>query len=152
MTVTVAQFRSDFPEFSSTEKFPTPQVQWWLDFAYEMLDPGRWMNILDKGAELYAAHNLVLEAQAMAAAKSGGVPGLNTGPMNSKSVDKVSAGYDTGNSTMPDASHWNLTTYGTRFYRIMLMIGSGPVQIGVGVAPPSSGPAWPGPYVPPNPG
>lgn len=145
MTVTVQQFRADFPEFSSTTTFANSQVQFWLDIAYSMLNASRWGRQIDLGAELFTAHHITVEAKAQAEALAGSIPGQQTGPISSKSVDKVSISYDTGAGIEPGAGHWNLSVYGTRFVRLLSMFGAGPVQIGVGSVPPLSGGAWPGP-------
>ncbi len=150
MAVTVQQLRADFPEFASTTTFPNSTLTFWLNLAYSLLNAQRWGNQLDVGAELFAAHNIVIEARAQAASASGGIPGEQVGPMNSKSVDKVSIGYDTSSGIQPDAGHWNMTVYGTRFIRLVRMFGAGPLQIGVGVAPAYSGGAWPGPNTTPG--
>lgn len=149
MTITVQQFRADFPEFGSTSTFPNSGIQFWLDFSYNFLNASRWGKSLDIGAELFAAHNLAIEAKAQAAASAGGIPGEQTGPVNSKSVDKVSIGYDTGAGIQPDAGHWNLTVYGTRFIRMVRMFGAGPIQVG-SFASPSTGMAWSGPLTTPG--
>lgn len=146
MTISVAQFRADYPEFGSTAEFPASGVQFWLNAAYSFLNASRWGAQLDIGAELYTAHNIALEARAKAESDAGGVPGSSVGPANSKSVDKVSVGFDTTVATEKDAGHWNLTIYGTRLYRMILMFGAGPVQVGPGsMSPVYSGMAWPGP-------
>ena len=145
MTVAVPQFRSDYPEFQDTEAYPDSAVNYWLAFAYNFLNTRRWGQSIDLGAELMTAHNLTLEARAQAEALNGMPPGGQVGPLNSKSVDKVSAGYDTAAGTQEGGGHWNLTIYGTRFLRLARMFGAGPVQIGIGITPPLTGDAWPGP-------
>jgi len=150
MTVEVAQFRADYPEFGSTTDFPNSTLQYWIKVAYSMLNAQRWGAQLDIGAELFVAHNVALEAKAAKEAKRGGVPGEQTGPVNSKSVDKVSVGYDTNGAAEENAGHWNLTIYGTRFIRMAKQFGAGPIFVGVGVAPPMNGPAWPGPLTTPG--
>lgn len=148
--VTPAVFKGHYPEFLCPETYPVPQVQFWLDTAYSMLNANRWGRQLDMAAELYAAHNLALEARAQKTAENGGIPGEATGVLNSKSVDKVSAGYDTSTATEQGAGHWNLTVYGTRFIRLAKMFGAGPIQVGIGAVPPGSGLAWPGPLTTPG--
>jgi hypothetical protein len=127
--VTPASFLQDYPEFSNSTKYPNSAIQYWINVAVILLNPNRWGTMLTTGIELYVAHNLVLEGQAQAAAATGGTPGQNTGPLNSKTVDKVSAGYDTGAASIEGAGAYNLTTYGTRFYQLMLMFGSGGAQL-----------------------
>jgi len=150
MTISAQQFRVDYPEFSGTEKFPNSAVTFWLGIAYQMLNADRWGNQLDIGAELFVAHNLAIEARAQLEASKGGIPGSQVGPINSKSVDKVSIGYDTSAGLELNAGHWNLTVYGTRFIRICRMMGAGPLFIGVGAVPVGSGLAWPGPSTIPS--
>lgn len=150
MTITVAQLRADYPEFSSSATYPAPVIQFWLNFAYNFLNADRWGNSIDMGAELFAAHNIVLEQKAQASAQVGGVPGEQVGPIASKSVDKVSVNYDVGSGIEPDAGHWNLTVYGTRFIRLSKMMGAGPLQVGMGAVPPLSGAGWPGPLTAPG--
>jgi hypothetical protein len=146
MALTVEQFRINFPEFSNTLTYPTSGIQFWLNFAYRMLNPGRWMNEIDMGASLFTAHFIALEARSLLESSSGGIPGMGVGgPVSSKSVDKVSISYDTGAGTEPGAGHWNLTNYGTRFIWMVNIFGTGPIQLGAGYTPPLNGPAWPGP-------
>ncbi len=148
MTVTVASFRQNFPEFGSIVKYPTSQISFWLTIAEKLTSPLRWGNLLDLGQQLFVAHMTVLEYQNQQASSSGGVPGQAVGIVNSKSVDKVSVGFDVNAGIVPDAGHWNLTNYGTRFIYLVNMIGQGPIQVGIGYAPlGSSGGAYPGPWI-----
>lgn len=154
MTATAATLRAHFPEFTNTVDYPTAQIDFWLSIAVQMLNAGRWGGMLDAGAELYACHHIVLEARDVVTVAAGGVPGQNTGPVSSKSVDRVSIGYDTGAASEERGGHWNLTTYGTRYLRFARMFGAGSLQVGVdGPIPPlSSSSAWGTPwYVAPNP-
>jgi hypothetical protein len=148
--VTSAQFAEDFPEFSNLQVYPASAIDFWLNFAAIMVDPlGQMGAALPMGQELFAAHNLVLERQAIAAALNGGAPGLSTGMISGKSVDKVSINYSTSDAMMEDAGHWNLTTFGMRFRMLINMFGHVPLQIGTpGYGPPgSSADAWLGPWV-----
>lgn len=149
MTVTVAQFRQDFPEFASTVDYADAQITFYLNLAIAMLNASRWSTVLDFGTELFIAHNLSLERRAQKDGAVGGIPGATVGALNSKSVDKASAGYDMTSSLELDAGHWNLSTYGKRFIHMARLIGAGPVQVGVPVGcvdPLSSANAWIGPY------
>jgi hypothetical protein len=130
MTVTTASFRNDFPEFADTKKYPNSLVQFWLTLATKLLNPERWHDVLDEGIELYVAHNVTLQAQSLRSAAAGGSPGGGVGIQNNKHVDKVSVGYDTTSGTIAGAGQWNLTTYGIRYYQLMLLMGAGPIQIG----------------------
>lgn len=148
MSVVAATFREHFLEFASETKFPDATIAYWLTVAGLLLNASRWTTLLDLGTELFLAHQMVLEAQAVAAAKKGGMPGVQIGVLNSKSVDKVSAGYEVSASLDPTAGHWNMTTYGMRFVQLSRLIGMGPIQVGVGCPPGplSSANAWAGPW------
>jgi hypothetical protein len=152
MNITTAQFRADFPEFSSTELFPNSGIDFWLAFGYRMVNADRFQSNLDIGVELFVAHFITLEARNSLAAGSGGIPGQSSGIISSKSVDKVSISYDTGTGVYDGAGHWNLTNYGTRFYWMIQMFGAGPIQFGQGFAPTGAGfgTAWPGPDTTPG--
>lgn len=150
MTISPQQFRVDYNEFNSSVTYPNSALSFWLDIAYRQLNADRWGTSIDIGAELFVAHHLSIEARAQAESQAGGIPGGQVGPINSKSVDKVSIGYDTGAGIQPDAGHWNLTVYGTRFIRMARMMGAGPLFIGVGAVPAGNGLAWPGPSTIPS--
>jgi hypothetical protein len=147
MTITPQQLRSDYPEFASTTVYPNSAIEYWSGYAYLMLNANRWGKMLDLGAALFIAHHITIEARNQAIAAKGGIPGEQTGPLSSKSVDKVSISYDTGSGIEPNAGHWNLTVYGTRFIRLVKMFGAGPVQVGGGISLSGSGMAWPGPTI-----
>jgi hypothetical protein len=137
MTITPSQFRTNFPEFSDTTKYPVVQVQFWLDLAYSLMSKSatqgdcirspvlRWGAQLDYGVQLFTAHNLALEAQAQKTAALGGVPGMGVGPLASKSVGPLAASYDTGLGAIKDGGNFNLTIYGTRFLFMVDMVGAG---------------------------
>lgn len=146
--VTVAQLRYDFPEFASTEKYPASGVQFWLNLAYQLLNADRWGDQITIAAELFTAHNITIEAKAQAAAAKGGIPGADAGVVSAKSVDKVSISYDTSSAMELDAGHWNTTIYGTRYIRLAMLFGAGPVHIGPGGGFGASG--WSGPRVTPG--
>lgn len=149
MSVTPTTFRQHYPEFASTGSYPDSAVEFQLGLAELLFNKRRWGRMLDTGQELFIAHNLAIERKAQnEAAVPGGVPGLSSGPVSSKSVDKVSISYDTNAGIDPKASHWNLTIYGTRLYRLFRLVGMGPVQVG-GSSSHAIG-AWPGVIYPPN--
>lgn len=145
MAVTADQFRQNFPEFASEAQYPPAVVNFWLDVADKMLSPNRWGRMRDLGLQLFAAHNLFLERQAMNTAGNGGVPGANTGPVSQKSVGPGSISYDTQASVSENAGHWNMSTYGTRIWSMMQIFGAGPLIVGVSASPPFNTGAWPGP-------
>lgn len=130
--ITPADFRVNFSEFASTTTYPNTMIQFWLDVGYKQCRACVWQDELDLGVQLFAAHNCVLEAQAARQTASGQLPGTVVGPANSKSVDKVSVGYDTGAGTVPGWGNWNLTAYGTRFKWYVDLFGAGGIQVGAG--------------------
>jgi hypothetical protein len=122
-------FRADYPEFADTTAYPSSAIAYWLALAGKLLNACRWADLIDTGTELFIAHNLVLERDAQKTAGVGGTPGKTQGPLASKSIDKVSASYDTSSGLDPADTHWNLTIYGTRFIRLVRMVGAGPIQV-----------------------
>lgn len=96
--------------------------------------------IADFAIEMWVAHQIVLEKQAMAAAAAGGDPGTKIGVISNKSVNGVSVGFDvgaiTGDSAGKSAGYYNQTIYGMRFWRLARARSAGPIQIGIGRNPP----------------
>lgn len=149
--VTPAVMRTAFAEFANDTRYPDDFIQYWLTWAYVLLNARRFGRALDLAAMLFAAHNLVEERRAMDEAAKGATPGVATGAISQKGVDKVSVSYDTALVGEKDAGDWNQTIYGRRLYKLLMMAGMGPIQAGVGCTPPwVAGGAWPGP--PPWPG
>jgi hypothetical protein len=153
------QFTTDFPEFANTTTYPRSSFSFYQNFARLMLTfvwgapaaLGQPLELYDIGCELFIAHNLALEAMNQKAAAVGGVPGLSTGPVSSKGAGAVSISYDTTAGIEPDAGHWNLTTFGTRFISMLRLLGSAPMQVSPqGVHAPYSGPGWTGPNTRPG--
>lgn len=151
--ITPAQLKANFPEFSDPTAYSDAFVQYWLTWAYTLLNPDRFLSVLDLGAQLYAAHNLTqerrayLESQKPTAGTANG-PGMAIGPASAKSVDKVSVSYDIASVSEKDAGEYNQTIYGRRLWRLLMIAGMGPIQVGVGCTPPwvfANGMAWPGP-------
>lgn len=155
MSVSVTSFRGVYLEFAEQARYPNSMVSYYLLLSTKLINnPQRWGEVEDDGRMLFIAHHLVLERRALDAANKGGLPGVATGPVNSRHVDKVSVGYDTTAGTIPGAGHWNLTEYGIRLKGLFDIIGAGPIQVGVdSCLPANTGPAWQGPpfYNWPNP-
>lgn len=139
MTVTPQIFRANFAEFGNTATYPDSAINYWIGVSGRLLNMNAWGNMLDDGTQLFVAHNLSLEAQAVKQSKVGGQPGVGTGPVASKAVDKVNISYDTASAIEKDAGHWNLTIYGTRFIRLAKMMGAGGLQITGGCSSSGSG-------------
>lgn len=131
--LTVARFRADFTEFANATVYPDATVTFWLSVATLMINPDKWARLTGVGIELFAAHNIVLEAQALATVNVGGIPGIQKGPVSSEAAGAVSVSYDVQAGISKDAGHWNLTTYGTRLYKLMMIFGAGPIHLGTGV-------------------
>jgi hypothetical protein len=129
MTVTPAQLRSDFPEFSDATTYPDSLVQTWLTVATSLVNADRWVELTNIGIELVTAHHLALSVRDQTAAAVGGVPGTMTGPTSAKAVDKVSTSYDTGAAALDGAGFWALTSYGIRYLSLARMFGAGGLQI-----------------------
>lgn len=127
--VTPVIFVTNFPEFAATATYPVATIQFQLDIGYKQVNAAVWQDEYDLGVQLYAAHLLVLEAQAARTSKTGGLAGIATGVINNKSVDKVSTGFDTITASELDAGHWNLTIYGKRFIRMCRLFGAGGIQL-----------------------
>lgn len=123
MTATVVGFRTAFPEFFDVTVYGDARIQMWIDFAGVRLDPARWGGLLDMGVYLMTAHELALGSM------SGSSVGTVVGPATSKSVDKVSVSRDVSSITFADAGHWNATTYGVRFYELVMAVGGGGFQL-----------------------
>lgn len=124
-----AQFRQDFPEFSDTTRYTDAVVDFWLIVAVSLVNECRWGVLTDQGIELVTAHHLALAARDGATGEIGGIPGQMTGPLASKSVDKVSSSYDTGAATIEDGGFWNLTSYGVRYLTLAKLMGMGGIQL-----------------------
>ncbi len=161
-TITVAQFKIDFPEFDTgTVTDPNKvsisdsQINFWMTIAFAMIDPSaaRWggkdTTIYNLGIELFTAHNVILEVLAQRDMDVGGVPGVATGTIAGKSAGDVAISYNSAAPLELDGGHWNYTAYGQRFLRLARMMGAGPIQVGVGCGPGAG--AWPGPFPFPTP-
>ena len=129
MTVSYAQFIDNFPEFANAGAYPESSFDFWYGIAGNVVNPRRWGALTDTGAQLYVGHNLALEAQAAKSAATGAVPGFTTGPVASKSIDKISIAYAVAEAIEEGGGQFNLTTYGTRFFGMLMMMGSGGLQL-----------------------
>ncbi|MDU5474016.1 MULTISPECIES: DUF4054 domain-containing protein [unclassified Pantoea] len=124
------QFRTDFPEFSDTTRYPDPSVDFYLGMADTLLNQDVHGDKFVYLAELFTAHYVELRGRALAVVGAGG--GVNSaggGVMTSKSVDKVSASYDVSGIINPDAGFWNSTAYGREFFWWWSMFGTGGRQL-----------------------
>jgi len=124
------QFRTDFPEFADKTRYPDPSLNFYLGMADTLLDQNVHGDQFVYLAELFTAHYMELRGKTLAvSAMGGGVSSSGGGVMTSKSVDKVSAGYDVSGIINPDAGFWNNTGYGREFFWWWSMFGAGGRQM-----------------------
>lgn len=130
MTFTPAQFRTLLPEFASTSDYADPAITAWLAVGYRFVNPELWdVGDIDLGASLVCAHFLVLGQRDRKAARKGGVPGMQSGALSSKSIGGVSASYDVALTAVQGAGAWNATLYGQRYATLARLYGAGALQI-----------------------
>lgn len=127
--VTTADFRTLFPEFNDATKYPDALILAYLRIGVQFISICRWMDSWSFGVCLFAAHELVMGLIATKTGASGGIPGLSTGIVASKSVGPVSKSYDTGFAKYDNAGYWNLTTYGQRYWYFVGLFGTGGTQL-----------------------
>ena len=127
---TVSKFRTDFPQFADTTKYPDAQVQFRLNLADMLMSESLYgSTMFTYVVELYVAHYMALLAQDQRSVAAGGSGGNASGVQSSKSVDKVSVSYDNSMTLNPDAGFWNNTRYGAEFYQLATMFGAGGRQL-----------------------
>lgn len=125
----IADFRTEFPEFSDAAVYPDAQLNFWASIAEAQVVESIWTTMYTFGVKLYVAHEITLAAQNKKTATVGGVPGQNAGIVTSKAVGAVNASYDANTTTEKDAGWWNLTNYGKQFFRLARMFGAGAIQL-----------------------
>jgi hypothetical protein len=122
------EFRALAPYFSDTTVYPDAAITMWLTTAALLLT-GRWGPLLGLGTVLFVEHNLQLNA--IQYPNGPGSPAVPLrGPVTSESAGSVSVSYDTNAALQQDAGFWNYTPYGQKFFWLMQMVGTGPVQLG----------------------
>lgn len=129
MSFDVGAFRTQFPEFADTAKYPASMITFWANFASTMVNQNVWTTQYTMGVSLYTAHELVLATQNQSAAKVGGTPGQSGGIPSQKTVGSVTVQYDAQTSKEPNAGYWNQTTYGIQFIRLARIFGAGCIQL-----------------------
>ncbi len=125
----IPAFRNAFPEFKSTEVYPTSMITFWAAIAEAQVRQCVWKTQWTAGVNLYVAHEITLAAQNAKQANFGGAPGTFGGPANSKTVGGASVGYDSSATSEKDAGYWNLTNYGKQFIRLARIFGAGVLQL-----------------------
>jgi uncharacterized protein DUF4054 len=130
VNLTVAQFRTDFPEFADTSKYPDSLVTMWLTVALSLVgNTQRWGTLLSTAQELVTAHYLVLASRDRAAAASGATPGTPQGLVTGESASDLSTNYDVNALLLENAGLWNQTTYGQRYFALSRFAGAGGIQL-----------------------
>lgn len=127
MAFTYQQFIIAFPALANGSNFPKATVCFYIPHAYAQLNMWRFGGELDYAAMLWVAHTMVLDAQTMAAANAGGIPGDPPAPTTEKHVDKVGKGMDPNLTADPNAGILNATVYGQRLWQMMKMYLGGPL-------------------------
>lgn len=125
----VAEFRTEFPEFSDTSVYPSTMILSKSFVAELQVLECTWKRMRQYAVKLYVAHELTISSQNVKAAKVGGVPGTSGGIANTKTVGSVTVGYDSNTSTEKDAGWWNRSTYGQEFIRLARIFGAGAIQL-----------------------
>jgi hypothetical protein len=129
--VTVADFRTRFPEFKAN---PDPQVQTALDDALPWNGFPSWGKTYVKGVCTLAAHFLAVANQRARASGPLGSTGVSTFVSGRKagalstSYSEVGAATGTGGVT----GFFALTTYGQEWYAMARIRGMGAVVVGAG--------------------
>lgn len=130
---TIATFRAAMPAFSE-EIIPDEQLQVYIDMAHGAVKEARWHSMWREGMRLYIAHfaTLYLGTPEEGSSASKIVNSAKVqGSITSKSVDRVSVSYDTGQATsdLTGWGAWKLTTYGTQFATLAKMVGKGGMYV-----------------------
>lgn len=124
-----ATFRAAFSEFADETVYPDALIQMWLTYAASMVNATRWGVLTTLGVQLVAAHNVVLSARDEAAGSAGAAPGTASGPVSSKSIDRLSVSYDAGAIAIAGGGSWNMTSYGIRYITLSQTMGGGALQL-----------------------
>lgn len=120
--MSLTEFRQVFPEFTASSD---ATVTYWLGIGANLVNADRWGNMTAHGTYLVAAHFL-----ALGLANSTGKPGAGgMGVISAKSIDKVSASYDTNTGSVDGAGAWNATIYGRQYAQLVRMFGAGGLQL-----------------------
>jgi hypothetical protein len=125
----IADFRTQFPEFSDVAVYPDALINAWAAVAERMVVLNVWTTSWTFGCQLYVAHEITLAAQNQKAASVGGTPGVSGGIASSKTVGSVSVTYDASSTTEKDGGWWNLTNYGKQYLRLARIFGAGVIQL-----------------------
>lgn len=118
-----ATFRAEYPEFADVSTYPDARVTRFITLAEALLPACRWGDLLEEGLVLFTAHSLTV------AARNALEAGSIAAPMKSKTVDTMSASFDTSAVTLADGGYWNQTSYGIQLLGWARIVGAGGVQL-----------------------
>lgn len=127
MTVTVASFRSNLPEFADATVYTDASIQRFITLAANFINPNQWGTIADYGTELWVAHNIAIAADKI---KTGDVISLGA-PTVEKHVGEVGYSQNPGLliQGQEDIGLYAKTTYGIQFWQLMKLVGTGGIQL-----------------------
>lgn len=152
MKLTPQEFRKAFPAFLNPTCPADHEITFWMELGKKLTGKEIWCDLWEHGVFLFTAHFLALEFNSQKAGKAGNMPGQVIGVVTSGSVDKVSFSRDASAAMDTTAGHWNLTTYGLQYRRLVLMVGAKPMQVSpnqMGAPAGGTSMAWPG-VIPPT--
>lgn len=119
------EFRLAFPEFTSLVTYPSATIDFWASVADDMLNTERWGDRLDYGKKLFVAHHLVMAIRNQASS----APGQSEGVIGSQSAGPLSVSFDTTAVREEGAGFYNLTSYGTLFWKMAKIVGIGGAHV-----------------------
>ena len=125
----IAAFRQHFPEFADAARFPDPTITFWSGIGEAQISADRFGDMYSQAVELFTAHNIVLAAGNAASSAAGSLPGGAGGAVSQKKIGQVAVTYDNASSMLPNAGHWNQTTYGRQYVQMVRLFGSGCYQL-----------------------
>ncbi len=128
-----ATFRTAFPAFADSAKFPDARVAFWLSVGGKRLSAERWGDLLDQGLCLFAAHNMTLETAAAQDhrrdrrhERGGRSRGL--GVQGRRAAVQIQE-LQLGDHPLGRGRSLESTIYGQQFYELMQLVGVGGLHL-----------------------
>lgn len=118
-------FRVSFPEFANSTTYPDSQIDFWYGIGESLLNETRWGDRLDYGLNLFVAHHLVMAVRNQASS----APGQSEGLVGSQSAGPLTVSFDTTAVREEGAGFYNLTSYGTLFWKMAKIVGIGGAHV-----------------------
>lgn len=125
---TVADLRIAYPEFTA-EAFPDAQVQYQIGLASRLTGKRGFGSLWSDAILALAAHSLALAWGRSQQAGVGGVGGVPSGAVTSKSVGGASISYDASVGNIDGAGLYAATSYGRQYYAWARRFGAGGIQL-----------------------